>query len=66
MREFGPVYGISQRKRSAAAECSTGTETFEMTEAIMTASLSVQFPLYALSREFFSRMIPDIKGKEYP
>jgi len=52
MRELGPVYGISQRKRSAAAECSTGTETFEMTEAIMTASLSVQFPLYGLNWEF--------------
>ena len=42
------MYGISQRKRSAAAEWRTGIETLERTEAIMTASLRVQFPLWSL------------------
>jgi hypothetical protein len=46
IREFGPVYGISQRKRSVPAESNTGTETLEMTDAMIAASLSVQFQLW--------------------
>jgi hypothetical protein len=62
MRLFGPVYGISQRKRIAAAEWRTGIETLEITDAIMTASLSVQVPLYLLERIMWK--IPGREGRE--
>jgi hypothetical protein len=63
MRLFGPVYGISQRKRIAAAEWRTGIETLEITDAMMTASLSVQVPLYLLDLEIMC-IIPGREGRE--
>ena len=43
-KEVVPLYGISAIRSSAAAECSTGTDTRRSTDDTMTASRSVHVP----------------------
>ena len=42
--DVGPVYSISASRSKAAAEWSTGMETFESTEPMMAASFNVTPP----------------------